>query len=148
MHVVGGQTLDQIRVMEEFHELDLPVSSCPVFGGPDTVELPSALQARLFVGQPEHFAKLPAGWEKKKTKTFCSSYEVRRAIQKAERHSPAQLLVQVVVVGHLVCGVDGYGGAWIRLLPLLLCTQRRRRCTGDVHRTPATVLRLLKIAYL
>lgn len=67
--VVGGQALHQFRVMEEVHELHLPARRRPLLGGPGPVELPGAHLSRLFVRQPEHFAKLPTGREKKHKNT-------------------------------------------------------------------------------
>lgn len=118
--------------MKAVHEFNLFVSCCPLFGGPGSEELPCTHLTRLFMRQPEHFAKLPTGKTKMTHYSFIPLHSGRQQhgclrLLHFKTHLQAQLLVHIVVVGHLVIGVDGYYVIWCRLLLLLhyLCIQRK-----------------------
>lgn len=59
--VVGGETLDHLRVVKTFHQLNFLACCCLVCRGPGSVELPCTHLARLFMGQAEYLSKLPTG---------------------------------------------------------------------------------------
>lgn len=124
--------------MKAVHEFDLFASCCPLFGGPGSEEFPCTHLTRLFMRQAEHFAELSTSENKKKKKTHYTLTSLHSKKQQhgclrilhLKTHLHAQLLVNIVVVGHPVIGVDGYCDIWCRLLLLLLhflCTQRKYR---------------------
>lgn len=47
--VVGGQALDQLRVVEVVHQLDLLAGGVSLFGTPTLIELAGTHTSRLFV---------------------------------------------------------------------------------------------------
>lgn len=103
--------------MEAVHEFDLFASRCPLFGGAGSEEFPCAHLTRLFMRQAEHFAELSTSEKiKKKGRPITASLLLHSKKQQhgclrilhLKTHLHAQLLVNVVVVGHPVIGVDGY----------------------------------------
>jgi len=56
--VVRRETLNQLGVVEEVHQLDLLTSGLPLLGPATFVELPRVDASRLFVGELEHQAEL------------------------------------------------------------------------------------------